>query len=77
MQSEASMNAQPTVRQVIRWPQVKAMVGLSEVQVWRLEKAGKFPRRFKLAEGGNGVGWFCDEIERYQTARGASRDQAA
>ena len=71
------MTTQPNVREVLRLPQVKTLTGFSEMHLWRLEKAGKFPKRFKLCEGGKAVGWFADEIAAYQAARGASRDQAA
>lgn len=46
-------------------------VPYSRVQVWRLEKAGQFPRRIKL--GPNRVGWLQSEVERWLKERLASR----
>ena len=40
----------------------------------RLEKAGQFPKRVKLAE--NSVAWLEDEIIAWQAERIAARDQA-
>lgn len=57
------------LRRVVRLPEVKEATGWSEVQIWRYEKAGKFPKRFKLAEGSRAVGWWLDEIEAFQAAR--------
>ncbi len=45
---------------IIRKPVVLDTVGLSYPTVWRLEKAGKFPKRVQL--GGNSVGWMESEI---------------
>lgn len=61
------------IRSVLRLPQVKSITTFSEMQIWRLEQAGKFPRRFKLCEDGRAVGWFADEIAQYQAERAASR----
>jgi prophage regulatory protein len=52
---------------VIRWPLVKNKVGLSRVTAWRLERAGKFPKRVKLGE--NSVGWRLDEVEAWLESR--------
>jgi len=48
---------------------VSDMVPLSRSQVWRLEKAGKFPRRIKLSD--NAVGWDLAEIKKWQESRKA------
>jgi prophage regulatory protein len=48
----------------------------SPVQVWRLEKAGKFPRRIKLS-GGSRVGWSLNEILEHNENLKAARDAAA
>ena len=40
---------------ILRKPEVIATVGLSGPTIWRLERAGKFPKRIQL--GGNSVGW--------------------
>jgi len=46
---------------------VSEMVPLSRSQIWRLEKAGKFPRRIKLSD--NAVGWDLEEIKAWQNDR--------
>ena len=48
-------------QRIIRKPELFARVGLSDATIWRMEKAGKFPRRVRL--GGNSVGWIDDEIQ--------------
>jgi prophage regulatory protein len=48
-----------------------ALVPLSEVTIWRLEKAGKFPRRFKL--GIKRVAWSRREVLDWITAQAAVR----
>ena len=51
----------------IRWPQVKAITGLSRTTVWRLEKAGQFPKRRSL--GAHSVGWLQSELAGWASAR--------
>ncbi len=60
---------------VIRLPEVQSRVGYSPMHIWRLEKAGRFPRRIKL--GPNSVGWLASEIDDWIAARVAERDAAA
>ena len=45
---------------VLRKPVVIPTEGLSDPTIWRLERAGKFPKRIQL--GGNSVGWLESEI---------------
>ena len=45
---------------VIRKKELLPFIGLSDVTIWRMERAGKFPRRIRL--GGNSVGWYESEI---------------
>lgn len=45
----------------MRKKEVLAVVGLSDVSVWRQERAGTFPKRLRL--GGNSVGWLKSEID--------------
>ena len=47
----------------IRPKQIKEVIGLSEASVWRLEKAGKFPKRRKVGPGC--VGWLYSELEEF------------
>jgi prophage regulatory protein len=34
---------------MVLWPEVHAVVGLSRTTVWRMERAGQFPRRVLLS----------------------------
>jgi prophage regulatory protein len=44
-------------------PQLKEIVPFSRTTIWRLEKAGKFPKRRKVSPGR--VGWLASEIEAF------------
>lgn len=48
---------------IIRTAQLRELTGLSPTTVWRLERAGKFPRRRKIGHGC--VGWLYSEVEQY------------
>lgn len=51
------------VRTIIRRKEVKRRTGNpSDATLWRWEKAGIFPQRIQLTEGGS-VGWYEDEID--------------
>jgi prophage regulatory protein len=54
-------------RAILRKPAVRDRVGLSDAQIWRLEKAGKFPARLQISA--NAVGWYSDEIDAWIEAR--------
>ncbi|HOL51485.1 MAG TPA: AlpA family transcriptional regulator [Bacillota bacterium] len=45
---------------IIRKKELLKTIGLSGVTIWRMERAGTFPKRIKL--GGNSVGWYESEI---------------
>lgn len=55
---------------IIRYPEVKNRVTLSRSQIWRLEKAGKFPKRIRISE--NSIGWDEAEIEAWLQSRKAA-----
>jgi len=57
---------------VMRKKEVLAIVGLSDVSVWRQERAGTFPKRLRL--GGNSVGWLKSEIDGWLQQRAAERE---
>lgn len=57
---------------VMRKKEVLAAVGLSDVSVWRQERAGTFPKRLRL--GGNSVGWLQSEILGWIEERAAARE---
>jgi prophage regulatory protein len=58
-------------QRIIRKPELLATLGLSDATIWRLEKAGRFPKRVKL--GGNSVGWFDHEIDGWLDRKAADR----
>ena len=59
---------------IIRAPELKKRVGLSLVTVWRMEKAGTFPKRLRL--GGNSSGWLEHEVDAWIEERAAAREVA-
>ena len=56
------------MRTIIRKRAVRNRIGYSDTQIWRLEKAGKFPQRVQLTEGG-AVGWYEDKIDAWVDSR--------
>ena len=46
---------------ILRLPQVLELTGLSRISIWRMQKAGRFPKCFRL--GDRAVGWKQSEIE--------------
>ncbi len=60
----------PTDR-ILRKPETQYRVGLSDPTIYRLERAGKFPKRIQL--GGNSVGWFESEVNAWLAAKAAAR----
>lgn len=59
---------------VIRRSKIHQKTGLSITQIWRLEKAGLFPKKIKL--GANSVGWLESEVDAWVAARVKERDDA-
>lgn len=47
------------------------LTGLSRVQVWRLEREGRFPKRIQL--GTNSVGWLASEPDAWIAAKAKAR----
>jgi prophage regulatory protein len=47
-------------------------VNFSKVHLWRLERAGKFPKRVRL--GQSRYGWLDSEIDTWISQRVAERD---
>jgi len=48
-------------------------IALSKVQLWRLERAGKFPRRVTVSA--QRIAWIESEIDAFVAARIAARRQ--
>lgn len=56
------------MRKIIRRKALRDRVPYSDTQIWRMEKAGSFPQRVRLSEGGT-VGWYEDEVDQWIAAR--------
>jgi prophage regulatory protein len=50
----------------------RVLVPYSDMQIWRMEKAGTFPKRIKL--GPNRVGWILSEVLEWIENRKAERE---
>lgn len=57
---------------ILRTRDVCVLTGLSRITVWRLERAGQFPKRLKLSS--QAIGWRQDEVLEWieSRARGAA-----
>ena len=53
--------------EILRFAAVKQATGLSRTTVWRLERAGLFPRRRQITP--NTVGWLRQEISDWIASR--------
>lgn len=58
------------MKKILRKKDVRAITGLGDTSLWRLEKLGKFPVRLRL---GGAVGWLEEEIEKWIEERAAER----
>jgi prophage regulatory protein len=58
---------------LLRLPEILRRVPYSEAHIWRLERAGKFPRRAHL--GANRVVWIESEIDDWLSSKIAERNQ--
>ena len=47
----------------LRFKQVKDKTSLSRSHIWKLEQAGKFPKRFAI--GSRGVRWLESDIDQW------------
>lgn len=55
----------------MRKPQVRAVTGLSDTTIWRLERANKFPQRRKLSS--NATGWLLSEVQEWLRSRPSTK----
>lgn len=60
-------------RRILRGSEVVAMCGLSRSTIWRLQRAGQFPQRCRIAPGA--VGWLHDDIESWVQRVASQRDR--
>lgn len=61
---------------LITFKELKPLKGIpfSREHLRRLEAVGKFPKRVRLAEGGDYYGYMEKEIDEYIAARAAARN---
>ncbi len=52
---------------IIRPKEIKAITGLSNTTIWRMEKAGTFPKRVRLSAGE--VGWLNSAVATWMASR--------
>jgi prophage regulatory protein len=57
---------------VLRWPEVADITGLSRTTVWRLVRAGRFPRPINPTP--STTGWFASEIAEWLQRRAEARN---
>lgn len=69
-----SKNSKPDIQpdRIITASERRRLVPYTDVHIWRLEKADKFPKRIRL--GANRVGWSLIEIMDWVEARKAERE---
>lgn len=53
--------------ELLRFNAVRKRVSLSRTTVWRLEKAGQFPKRRQISS--NCVGWSATELDKWIATR--------
>ena len=51
------------------------LIPYSDMHVWRMEQAGRFPKRIRLGE--NRIGWSLRELQEWIAARKMERDTTA
>jgi prophage regulatory protein len=54
----------------IRQHELESLTALNRVTLWRLERAGRFPRRRKIS--GKCVGWLLSEVTAWMRSREAA-----
>lgn len=59
------------IDRIMRKRELLRVVGLSDPTIWRMERAGRFPKRIHL--GSNSVGWYESEILAWQEQKKESR----
>ncbi len=69
------MTTQSPDDRIVSAKERRQFVPYSDMHIWRLEQAGRFPKRIRLGE--NRVGWSLRELQEWIEARKAERDTAA
>ena len=68
------MDDHTSLEKFIILPQVREIVPYSASHLWRLERAGQFPKRVRL--GGNRVAWLQSEVSAWVESKLASRSNS-
>ena len=68
------MDDHTSLEKFIMLPQVREIVSYSASHLWRLERAGQFPKRVRL--GGNRVAWVQSEVSAWVESKLASRSDS-
>ncbi len=68
------MDDHTSLEKFIMLPQVRKIVPYSASHLWRLERAGQFPKRVRL--GGNRVAWVQSEVSAWVESKLASRSDS-
>jgi prophage regulatory protein len=56
---------------LLRLREVMKLTGLSRASIYRLERAGRFPKRVQISD--NAVGWYEREVLAWRASRPRSR----
>lgn len=62
------------MKRLVRLPEVQSTTGLSRSEIYRLEGAGRFPKRVPLSD--RMTTWDMDEVQAWIAARIADREAA-
>ena len=68
------MDDHTSLEKFIMLPQVREIVPYSASHLWRLERAGQFPKRVRL--GGNRIAWVQSEVSAWVESKLASRSDS-
>lgn len=52
---------------ILKFPEVNSMLGFCRSTLYRMEKAGRFPKRIRL--GARSVGWNEEEVMAWVSSR--------
>ncbi len=69
------MNAPLEYDRIVSAKERRQIIPYSDMHIWHLEKADRFPNRIRL--GDNRVGWSLRELQEWIEARKMERDTAA
>lgn len=65
---------QTNPNQILRKKEILGLLKISDPTLWRMEKAGRFPKRLRL--GGNSCGWLAVEVEGWIAEKVKARGMA-